>query len=220
MAGGGIVFARAEAAPVSKEIRAQEAGVAVSERERLKGHRGAVLWMTGLSGSGKSTIAAALERALALEGVHSFQLDGDNLRFGLNRDLGFSEDDRKENMRRAGEVALLFAESATVVIASLISPFREDRQRVREAARLRGLPFLEVHLDAPLEVCERRDPKGLYAKARRGEITQFTGISSPYEPPLNPEIRLESGQAVEKAVEGLLDKLMPLIRLKARAEAR
>ncbi|MFW0789146.1 adenylyl-sulfate kinase [Gordonia sp. CPCC 205333] len=150
-------------------------------------HRGATLWLTGLSGSGKSSLAIELERRLVAEGRPSYLMDGDNLRHGLNSDLGFGDDDRRENIRRTSEVASLFADSGAVAIVSLISPFAAERQRAREIHAERGLPFFEIFVDTPLAECERRDPKGLYAKARRGEITQFTGIDSPYERPLTPE---------------------------------
>ena len=217
MAGGGIIFGHAytEAGHVSTDIYYNQGSVSAEDRSRMKGHRGAVLWFTGLSGSGKSTIANALERELTRRGVHCYELDGDNLRFGLNRDLGFSDAERKENIRRAAEVALLFADSSTVVVTSLISPFREDRARARELAREKGVLFLEIHVNAPIEVCEKRDPKGLYAKARRGEIAQFTGISSPYEAPESPELRLDTANLnVEACVTQVIDALMPAIRLK------
>lgn len=217
MAGGGIIFGHAYTQPglVSTDIHYNHGAVTLPERELLKGHKGAILWFTGLSGSGKSTVANALERELTRQGVHSYQLDGDNLRFGLNRDLGFGDGDRKENIRRSGEVALLFAGGANVVITSLISPFREDRARVRELAREAKVPFLEVFVDAPLELCEQRDPKGLYAKARKGEIAQFTGISSPYEAPVAPELTLKTGElTVEASVTLVIDALLPLIRPK------
>ncbi|HTB23386.1 MAG TPA: adenylyl-sulfate kinase [bacterium] len=213
MAGGGIIFDHAYSDTVSTNIHFNHAAVTTAEREALKGHRGAVVWFTGLSGSGKSTIANALERELTRQGVHCYELDGDNLRFGLNRDLGFSDADRRENIRRAAEVALLFSDSATVVITSLISPFREDRARARELARERKTPFFEVFVDAPLAVCESRDPKGLYAKARRGELAQFTGISSPYEAPLEPSLTLHTDQyPVEACVTQVMDLLMGTIR--------
>ena len=188
VSGGGIIFGHAytTADHVSTDIVYNDSGASAEERSRLKGHKGATLWFTGLSGSGKSTVANALERELSARGMHCYQLDGDNLRFGLNRDLGFSTEDRQENIRRAAEVARLFADSSSIVITSLISPFREDRARAREIAREGKLPFLEIFMDAPLELCEKRDPKGLYAKARKGEIAQFTGISSPYEAPEAP----------------------------------
>lgn len=151
---------------------------------------GATVWLTGLSGSGKSTVAVEVERLLVSAGRPAYLLDGDNLRQGLNGDLGFSADDRIENVRRVGEVARLFADAGVVALVPVISPYRADRDRVRSIHELAGLPFVEVFVDTPLEVCEARDPKGLYAKARAGEITGFTGIDDPYEAPESPELRL------------------------------
>ena len=156
----------------------------------LKGHRPAVVWLTGLSGAGKSTIANVLERKLHAEGVHTFLLDGDNVRHGLCRDLGFTEADRVENIRRVGEVCKLMVQAGLVVIAAFISPYRQERRMVRELVERGG--FCEVHVDTPLEVAAGRDPKGLYAKARRGELVNFTGIDAPYEPPVNPEVRIDT----------------------------
>ncbi|HSP03639.1 MAG TPA: adenylyl-sulfate kinase, partial [Acidimicrobiales bacterium] len=144
---------------------------------------GATVWLTGLSGSGKSTVAVEVERLLVSTGRPAYLLDGDNLRQGLNGDLGFSADDRTENVRRVGEVARLFADAGVVALVPVISPYRADRDRVRSIHELADLPFVEVFVDTPLEVCEARDPKGLYAKARAGEITGFTGIDDPYEAP-------------------------------------
>jgi adenylyl-sulfate kinase len=151
---------------------------------------GATVWFTGLSGSGKSTVAVEVERLLVEAGRPAYLLDGDNLRQGLNGDLGFSADDRSENVRRVGEVARLFADAGVVALVPVISPYTADRTRVREIHRIAGLPFFEVHVDTPIEICEQRDPKGLYAKARAGEITGFTGIDDPYEAPADPELRL------------------------------
>ena len=169
--------------------------VARSERETLNGHGGCVVWFTGLSGSGKSTIANLVDRKLYERGVHTFLLDGDNVRHGLNRDLGFTETDRIENIRRVGAVAELFASAGIVTLTAFISPYRADRDAVRQqiVARGRADDFIEVFVDTPLAVCEQRDPKGLYRKARAGEIKQFTGIDDPYEPPLHPELRLDGG---------------------------
>jgi bifunctional enzyme CysN/CysC len=217
VSGGGIVFGHAYTSPghVSTEIYYNQGAVLAGDRAKLKGHTGAVLWLTGLSGSGKSTLANAIERELTNRGIHCFELDGDNLRFGLNRDLGFDDEDRRENIRRAGEVARLFADSCTVVITSLISPFREDRARAREIAKEGKVPFFEIFVDAPLELCEQRDPKGLYAKARKGEIAKFTGISSPYEAPEVPDLVLKTGSMdVASCVTRVLDMLMPAIRQK------
>ena len=151
---------------------------------------GATLWFTGLSGSGKSTVAVEVERLLVESGRPAYLLDGDNLRQGLNGDLGFSADDRTENVRRVGEVARLFADAGVVALVPVISPYVVDRARVREIHALAEVPFAEVFVDTPIEVCEQRDAKGLYAKARAGEITGFTGIDDPYEAPQSPELRL------------------------------
>ena len=157
-------------------------------RSKLKSQKPCILWFTGLSGSGKSTIANAVESKLYALGKHTYLLDGDNIRMGLNKGLGFSESDREENIRRIGEVAKLFVDSGLIVLSAFISPFQQDRESVRNLVR-EG-EFIEVFIDAPLETCEKRDPKGLYKKARSGEIAHFTGISSPYEVPLSPEIRI------------------------------
>ncbi len=172
--------------PVARDTNVVWQDTKVSRRQRS--HRGATIWMTGLSGSGKSSLATELERRLVAEGRPAYLLDGDNLRHGLNSDLGFSDEDRRENIRRTAEVAALFADSGAVVLVSLISPFAQERERAREIHEAQDLPFYEVFLDTSLEVCEERDPKGLYAKARAGEITQFTGIDSPYERPESPDI--------------------------------
>ena len=153
--------------------------------------QGATVWLTGLSGSGKSTVAVELEALLVGSGRAAYLLDGDNIRHGLNSDLGFSDADRSENVRRNGEVARLMADAGVVAIVPVISPFREGRDRVREMHEVAGLSFVEVFLDTPLEECEKRDPKGLYAKARDGELVGMTGIDSPYEPPINPELILK-----------------------------
>jgi bifunctional enzyme CysN/CysC len=151
---------------------------------------GATVWFTGLSGSGKSTVAVAVERALVAAGRPAYLLDGDNLRHGLNADLGFSAEDRTENIRRVGEVARLFADAGVVALVPVISPYRADRSRARSIHEALGLPFVEVFVDTPLALCEARDPKGLYARARAGEITGFTGIDDPYEAPSAPDLRL------------------------------
>jgi bifunctional enzyme CysN/CysC len=170
--------------------------------------------MTGLSGSGKSTIADALEKRLHSLGRHTFVLDGDNVRHGLNRDLGFTDADRVENIRRVAEVARLMADAGLLVIVSFISPFREERDMARSL--MPEGEFIEVFVDTPLELCEARDPKGLYRKARRQEIMNFTGISSPYEAPLNAEVRIETAsQTVEKAVEQLVEYLSASGRITA-----
>ena len=178
-----------------------------SERERANGHRSAVVWMTGLSGSGKSTIAAAVERRLHERGVFAQVLDGDNIRSGLNANLGFSLADRKENIRRIAEVAKLFATAGAITLCSFVSPTRAIRQQAREI--IGEEDFLEVFVNTPLEICEQRDVKGLYAKARRGEIKNFTGIDSPYEAPEQPFLDLPTAdRTVEEAADLLIDKLL------------
>lgn len=174
----------------SRNIHRHHGSVDRSDRERLLGQRGAVVWFTGLSGSGKSTLAHAVEAELLAAGHAAYVLDGDNLRHGLCKDLGFSDADRSENVRRIGHVAALLADAGLCVLASLISPFRADRAGVRQAV---GATFVEVFVDAPLATCEQRDPKGLYRRARGGEITGFTGIDSPYEPPTAPDLHLATG---------------------------
>lgn len=163
------------------------------DREKLLGQRGATLWFTGLSGSGKSTVARAVEQLLVERGRMTYVLDGDNVRHGLNKDLGFSAEERKENIRRIGEVTRLFTDAGILTIAAFISPYRADRARIRSL--LPEGDFVEIHVTAPLEVCEARDPKGLYKKARAGEIADFTGISAPYEAPEAPEIRVDTHEA-------------------------
>lgn len=183
-----------------------ESLVSAADRERALGQKGATIWLTGLSGSGKSTIAHALEAELVRRGHAAYVLDGDNIRHGLNADLGFSDADRVENIRRIGEVARLFVAANVLVITAFISPFRADRDRVRalhEPGR-----FLEVFVDCPIEACAARDPKGLYKKALAGQIPDFTGVSSPYEPPERPEIVLPTSQlSVSDSVKRLLDYL-------------
>lgn len=163
--------------------------------------RGGTVWLTGLSGSGKSTVACELERLLIDRGVPAYRLDGDNLRHGLNADLGFSAADRDENVRRVGAVAQLLADAGTVAIASLISPYRAGRAKIRAAHEEAGLPFCEVYVDTPIELCEQRDPKGMYARARAGLIADFTGVSAPYEAPERPELVLRpvDGEPADQA---------------------
>lgn len=175
------------------------------ERRKYLRHHGCTIWLTGLPAAGKSTTAFALERALLDQGYAAYVLDGDNIRHGLNKDLGFSAMDRQENIRRVGEVAGLFADSGMIVITSFISPYREERAWVRRLHRDSGLSFLEVFVDTPVEVCEDRDPKGQYAKARRGELHGFTGVDDPYEPPLRPDITLRTAMnSTDEIVEQLL----------------
>ena len=201
-AAGMISFALRRAS----NIHWQDSAVSPGKRAEIKGRQGAILWFTGLSGAGKSTIADRLEQKLVAVGCHTMLLDGDNVRHGLNRDLGFTDADRVENIRRVGEVARLMGEAGLVAICAFISPFRADRQMAREIAAPH--PFIEIFVDTPLEECMRRDPKGLYAKARAGGIPNFTGIDSPYEPPESPEIRLATlGREPDSIAEELLDEL-------------
>ncbi|MGF1697402.1 adenylyl-sulfate kinase [Vibrio lamellibrachiae] len=176
-------------------------------RAKIKQQKPSVLWFTGLSGSGKSTVAGALENKLAELGYHTYLLDGDNVRHGLCSDLGFSEQDRRENIRRIGELSKLMADAGLIVLSAFISPHRSERQLVREM--LPSGEFLEVFVNAPLDVCEKRDPKGLYKKARAGEITNFTGIDSVYEAPTNPEIDLLAG---ESSIDELVEQCLAVLR--------
>ncbi|AFK52527.1 NodQ bifunctional enzyme [Tistrella mobilis KA081020-065] len=207
--GGGIIAMdgypdqRSAVTRKSTNITAVEHRVTAEARARRNGHTGGVLWLTGLSGAGKSTLAIELEQRLFAKGYQVFVLDGDNVRHGLNANLGFSPEDRTENIRRVGEVAALFAEAGFLVLTAFISPYRADRERARSAA---GAGFHEVHVRADLDVCEGRDPKGLYAKARRGEIRDFTGIDAPYEPPAAPELVVDTGRlSIEEAVQSVMD---------------
>src|SRR5512143_3121494 len=167
-----------------------QGNVTRADREKINGHKACTVWLTGLSGSGKSTIAVDLEKRLWERGVKTYILDGDNIRHGLNKNLGFSPEDRTENIRRIGEVAKLFTDAGMVVLTAFISPYRADRDQVR--ALMKAGDFVEVHVDCPVEVCEQRDVKGLYKKARAGEIKEFTGISAPYEAPANAELTIRS----------------------------
>ncbi len=186
-----------------------EGNINRQDRERLLQQKGVVLWFTGLSGSGKSTLALAIEEKLFERGHLCFVLDGDNIRHGLNKNLGFSPEDREENIRRIGEVGKLFADSGVIAMTAFISPYRRDRDKAR--GLLEDGKFIEIYVEVPLEVAEQRDPKGLYKKARAGEIKEFTGISAPYEEPLNPEIVVNTGeldleQSVVKVVRYLEDR--------------
>jgi bifunctional enzyme CysN/CysC len=178
---------------ISANVVWHESEVPRDERWRAARAHGATVWLTGLSGSGKSTVASALAARLTERGVLTYTLDGDNLRHGLNGDLGFSADDRTENVRRVGEVARLFADAGVVALVPLISPYRAGRDHARALHAAADLVFLEVFVDTPIEVCEQRDPKGLYAKARAGELEGFTGIDDPYEAPLAPELVIQGG---------------------------
>ena len=176
------------------------------DRQKLKGHKSAILWFTGLSGSGKSTLAHAVEEKLFEMGVHTYVLDGDNVRRGINKDLGFSEEDRKENIRRIGEISKLFVDAGIIVLSAFISPYRRDREFVRNLVEKDE--FIEIYVKWPLEVCETRDVKGLYKKAREGLIKNFTGIDDPYEEPENPEIVVETDkEPLEESVEKIIGYL-------------
>lgn len=179
------------------------------DRQSLNGHKSCVLWFTGLSGSGKSTLANAVDHSLYLEQCKSYVLDGDNIRHGLNKDLSFKKEDRQENIRRIGEVARLFVDSGQIVTTAFISPFREDREMVRKM--FPESEFIEVFVDCPIDVCEVRDPKGLYRKARNGEIPNFTGISSPYEAPNQPEITIRTD---ELSIGHSVDKIITYLKAK------
>ncbi|HSD70445.1 MAG TPA: adenylyl-sulfate kinase [Woeseiaceae bacterium] len=182
--------------------------VSRDDRYRLLRQKGATIWFTGLSGSGKSTIAVALETALFNQSKMSYRLDGDNVRLGINKNLGFSEQDRKENIRRIGEVAKLFGDAGVISLSSFISPYKADRDEVRRLHEAAKLPFVEVYVDCSLAVAEKRDPKGLYKKARAGEIKNFTGIDDPYEAPEKPELHLHTDRmTVEQEVSMIIDYL-------------
>lgn len=191
---------------INKNVIWHRATITRSHREKQNGHKSVIIWFTGLSSSGKSTLAHAVEEKLFGLGCRSIVLDGDNVRHGLCSDLSFDQKSREENIRRVGEVAKLFIEAGMMTMTAFISPFRADRERVR------GLvphgEFLEIHCDCPLEVCEQRDPKGFYKRAKSGEIKEFTGISSPYEPPLSPELKLDTTLGVEECIEKILDLMV------------
>ena len=182
--------------------------VTCGDRNKILGQKGATLWFTGLSGSGKSTVAVALEQALTAKARLTYRLDGDNIRLGINKNLGFSAEDRTENIRRIGEISKLFVDVGIITLSSFVSPYRADRDLVRKLHEEAGMQFIEVFVDVPLSVAEERDPKGLYKKARAGEIPNFTGISDPYEEPLNAEIVLNSHEmSLEEEVAILLSIL-------------
>lgn len=189
----------------SRNLTAVTHKISAAERGEQKGHQGAVIWLTGLSGAGKSTLAMALDERLHGVGRHSYVLDGDNVRGGLNVDLGFKPEDREENIRRVGEVAALFADAGTVCVVAFISPYRMDRDRARKAA---GERFFEVYVKADVATCEERDPKGLYKKARAGEIPDFTGISAPYEEPEHADLVVDTAA---EAFDDCLDRLAEFV---------
>ena len=217
VAGGGIIFGghyTGRTAVTSQNITWSSAAVTHERRATRNGHNGAVIWLTGLSGSGKSTIAHELERILFQRNMHTYVLDGDNIRHGLNSNLGFSPEDRVENIRRVSEVAALMADAGIITISSFISPYRADRERARKIVLENGGDFIEIYVNAPLEVCEKRDPKDLYKKARAGEIKQFTGIDAPYEEPQNSDLVIHTDresldESVAKVLEVILPRLQP-----------
>ncbi|ASK61071.1 adenylyl-sulfate kinase [Virgibacillus phasianinus] len=190
----------------SKNIKWHHSKVTKEHRRQLNNHKSAVVWFTGLSGSGKSTISVELEKQLHTMGIRTYRLDGDNIRHGLNKNLGFSPEDRKENIRRIGEVSKLMVEAGLVTLSAFISPFRQDRDEIRNL--LDDNEFIEVFVDASLETCESRDPKGLYKKVRAGEIKEFTGIDAPYEAPVTPEITVDTNKlSIEESVRTIISYL-------------
>jgi adenylylsulfate kinase len=185
-----------------------EGEVTRADRAKLLGHGGATIWFTGLSGSGKSTIAVALEKVLYGQDKLCYRLDGDNVRLGINKNLGFSAEDRAENIRRIGEIAKLFVDTGVIVLSSFVSPYRADRDQVRKLHEDAGMVFVEVYVDVPLAEAEKRDPKGLYKKARAGQLKNFTGIDDPYEAPEKPELVLHTDRmSLEQEVQAVLDLL-------------
>ena len=222
VAGGGIIFGGVytdRARIKSKNIFWSEGAVTPERRSVRNGHRGAIIWLTGLSGSGKSTLSQALERELFNMNMHVYVLDGDNIRHGLNSNLGFSPEDRVENIRRVAEVARLLADAGLVTVTAFISPYLVDRRRAREIALEGGVDFIEIYVDAPVEVCEQRDPKGLYKKARAGEIKEFTGISAPYERPESPELTLHTDrETLDESVARILEFIRPRLQVEVDVE--
>lgn len=199
---------------MQKHLYQQAFQTSLSDRSEMKGHRPLAIWLTGLSGAGKSTIADALEAFLNQKGIHTYILDGDNVRRGVCSDLGFSPEDRSENIRRIGELAALFVDAGIVVITSFISPFEKDRELARKTVGDKF--FFELFVDAPIEVCEKRDPKGLYKKVRAGEISNFTGISSPFEKPVNPDLRIDTtSSSVDQAIEIIWNQIQHKLQKKA-----
>lgn len=203
-----LIWKQAMAEQKATNVHWHDGEVTRADRHRLLGQKGATLWFTGLSGSGKSTVAVALEQALYERGKLTYRLDGDNVRLGINKNLGFSAEDRTENIRRIGEIAKLFVDSGVIALSSFISPYRADRDRVRQLHAESDYPFIEIFVDCSLAEAEARDPKGLYKKARAGEIANFTGIDDPYEEPKAPEIHLHTDQmSLEQEVEIIIDYL-------------
>lgn len=198
---------------MQENIIPHQFGIDKAQREALKGHRGFLIWFTGLSGSGKSTIANAVEQQLHAQGVHTYTLDGDNIRKGINSDLSFSPVDRAENIRRIGEIAGLFVDSGIVVLAAFVSPYKKDREMVKSVVK--DFNFVEIFVDTPLEECERRDVKGLYAKARKGLIKDFTGVNAPYEAPADPDVLIDTTQvSIAQAAQMVIDAITPKLEKK------
>ena len=201
-----MLDSKAGSSKKSSNVVWHDTEVTKQERRRRNNHKSTIIWFTGLSGSGKSTIACALEKRLHELSAQTYILDGDNMRYGLNSDLGFTSEDRKENIRRIGEVSKLFVDAGVIVLSSFISPFIEDRGFVRGIVSKDE--FIEIYVKCPLEICERRDPKGLYSRARKGEIKHFTGIDSPYEKPVSPEITIDTSLTdVDESVDSIIDYL-------------
>ncbi len=192
----------------STNIKWHDSDVSRGDRAKILNQKGATLWLTGLSGSGKSTVAVAAEKLLTQQNKFVYRLDGDNIRHGLNSNLTFTPEDRVENIRRIGEVSKLFTDAGTITLVSFISPYQADRDTVRQLHEATGLPFIEVYIHCPLEEVEKRDPKGLYKKARTGEIKNFTGIDAPYEAPVNPELEIRTDQlSIEASGQKIIDHL-------------
>jgi adenylylsulfate kinase len=192
---------------ITENLTWHKTTVTKRDRQKMNGHASFVIWLTGLSGSGKSTVANALEKVLLHMGVHTYLLDGDNLRMGINSNLGFSEKERKENIRRVAETAKLFVDAGIVVITAVISPILEDRKQAKQ--KFAPNEFFEVFIDCPIEICKKRDPKGLYRKAQSGEISNFTGISSPYERPTNPDITVQTHRS---SIDESVDKIIKVLQ--------
>ncbi|KAL0091380.1 adenylylsulfate kinase [Phycomyces blakesleeanus] len=194
---------------MATNITWHKGAVSLTERQELLGQKGCTIWFTGLSASGKSTLAAALEQTLLHAGISGYRLDGDNIRFGLNKNLGFGPEARTENIRRIAEVSKLFSDATVIAITAFISPYKADRDAARALHEAAGIPFIEVYADAPLSVVEERDPKGLYKKAKAGEIKEFTGISAPYEAPTSPEIHIKTHEvSINEGVQTILNYLI------------
>jgi adenylylsulfate kinase len=197
---------------MKENIISHQFNIDQEQRCKLNKHNSFLLWFTGLSGSGKSTIANDVEKALHLKGIHTYTLDGDNVRKGLNNNLTFSPDDRKENIRRIAEVSNLMVDAGLVVLAAFVSPYRNDREMIKNTVK--GVNYVEIFVDTPIEECERRDVKGLYAKARKGLIKDFTGINAPYESPENPDVKIDTTQvSLEEAVDIILKKIEPKLKI-------